>query len=113
VAVKASTGGYDGKGVFIADVKSILENEVEIPFDGDLMIEEFVPCKKELAVLVARDLHGKVNAVYPAIEMEFNESNLVSFLISPANIDVSIEQKADNKLRCNVRMHLTAQVYLP
>ena len=41
VAVKASTGGYDGKGVFIADVKSILENEVEIPFDGDLMIEEF------------------------------------------------------------------------
>lgn len=93
VAVKASTGGYDGKGVFIADVKSILENEEEIPFDGDLMIEEFVPCKKELAVLVARDIHG-INAVYPAIEMEFNESNLVSFLISPASIDVSIEQQA-------------------
>jgi len=94
VAVKASTGGYDGKGVFIADVKSILENEVEIPFDGDLMIEEFIPCKKELAVLVARDMHGN-NAVYPAIEMEFDEqSNLVSFLISPASIDVSIEQQA-------------------
>ncbi|HUM52361.1 MAG TPA: 5-(carboxyamino)imidazole ribonucleotide synthase [Chitinophagales bacterium] len=94
VAVKASTGGYDGKGVFIANVKSILENEVEIPFDGDLMIEEFVPCKKELAVLVARDLHGN-NAVYPAIEMEFDEqSNLVSFLISPASIDSSTEQKA-------------------
>jgi 5-(carboxyamino)imidazole ribonucleotide synthase len=57
------------------------------------MIEEFVPCKKELAVLVARDIHG-INAVYPAIEMEFNESNLVSFLISPASIDVSIEQQA-------------------
>ena len=100
VAVKASTGGYDGKGVFIADVKSILENEEEIPFDGDLMIEEFVPCKKELAVLVARDIHG-INAVYPAIEMEFTESNLVSFLISPANIDVSIEQKAQQiALQC-------------
>lgn len=94
VAVKASTGGYDGKGVFIADVKSIVENEVSIPFDGVLMIEEFVPCKKELAVLVARNMHGN-NAVYPAIEMEFDEqSNLVSFLISPANIDVSIEHKA-------------------
>jgi 5-(carboxyamino)imidazole ribonucleotide synthase len=94
VAVKASTGGYDGKGVFITDVKFILENEIEIPFDGVLMIEEFVPCKKELAVLVARDMHGN-NAVYPAIEMEFDEqSNLVSFLISPANIDVSIEQQA-------------------
>ena len=93
VAVKASTGGYDGKGVFISDTKSIIENLVEIPFDGTLMIEEFVSCKKELAVLVARNIHGN-NAVYPAIEMEFNESNLVSFLISPANIDNSIQKKA-------------------
>jgi 5-(carboxyamino)imidazole ribonucleotide synthase len=94
VAVKASIGGYDGKGVFITEVKSILNNEIEIPFDGELMIEEFIPCKKELSVLVARDIHGN-NAVYPAIEMEFDEqSNLVSFLISPANIDSSIEQQA-------------------
>lgn len=92
VAVKASTGGYDGKGVFIAETNSILNKDVEIPFDGALMIEEFIPCKKELAVLVARDIHGN-NAVYPAIEMEFTEGNLVSFLISPANIDSSIEQK--------------------
>jgi len=101
VAVKASTGGYDGKGVFIADVKSILENEIEIPFDGALMIEEFIKCKKELAVLVARDIHGN-NAVYPTIEMEFDEqSNLVSFLISPANIDSLIEQKAQQvALQC-------------
>lgn len=93
VAVKSCTGGYDGKGVFIADVTSILENEIDIPFDGNLMIEEFIACKKELAVLVARDIHGN-NAIYPAIEMEFADSNLVSFLISPANIDSTIEQKA-------------------
>ena len=100
VAVKSCTGGYDGKGVFISDVKSIVENEVEIPFDDELMIEEFVVCKNELAVLVARDIHGN-NVVYPAIEMEFTESNLVSFLISPANIDNSIEQKAQQiALQC-------------
>lgn len=93
VAVKSCTGGYDGKGVFIADVKSILENPASIPFDDALMIEEFVECKKELAVLVARDTRGN-NAVYPAIEMEFTDSNLVSFLISPANIDVAVEQQA-------------------
>lgn len=93
VAVKSCTGGYDGKGVFITDVKSILENVEIIPFDDELMIEEFIPCKKELAVLVARDIHGN-NAIYPAIEMEFTESNLVSFLVSPANIDSSIEQRA-------------------
>ena len=93
VAVKSCTGGYDGKGVFISEVKSILENSEIIPFDDELMIEEFIPCKKELAVLVARDIHGN-NAIYPAIEMEFTESNLVSFLVSPANIDSSIEQHA-------------------
>lgn len=100
VAVKSCTGGYDGKGVFIADTKSILENKVEIPFDDELMVEEFVTCKKELAVLVARDIHGN-NAVYPAIEMEFAESNLVSFLISPANIESAIENKAQQiALQC-------------
>ena len=100
VAVKASTGGYDGKGVLIAEVNSILKNEIEIPFEDELMIEEFVACKKELAVLVARDRHGN-NAVYPAIEMEFTESNLVSFLISPANIDSAIEQQAQKiALQC-------------
>ncbi len=93
VAVKSCTGGYDGKGVFISDVKSIIENSNIIPFEDALMIEEFVVCKKELAVLFARDIHGN-NAVYPAIEMEFTESNLVSFLISPANIDIAVEQQA-------------------
>lgn len=93
VAIKSCTGGYDGKGVFISDVASILENPNSIPFDDALMIEEFVACKKELAVLVARDQHGN-NAVYPAIEMEFTESNLVSFLISPADINPEIEKQA-------------------
>ncbi len=93
VAIKSCTGGYDGKGVFISDVASIIANPNSIPFDDALMIEEFVACKKELAVLVARDQHGN-NAVYPAIEMEFTESNLVSFLISPAQIDATIESEA-------------------
>lgn len=100
VAIKASTGGYDGKGVLIAEVNSILKDEIEIPFEDELMIEEFVVCKKELAVLVAQDIQGN-NAVYPAIEMEFTESNLVSFLISPANIDSAIEQQAQKiALQC-------------
>ncbi|HQV76856.1 MAG TPA: 5-(carboxyamino)imidazole ribonucleotide synthase [Chitinophagales bacterium] len=100
VAIKSCTGGYDGKGVFIAMVNDILENQTHIPFDGELMIEEFVECKKELAVLVARDQHGN-NAVYPCIEMEFTDSNLVSFLISPANIEQHIEQQAQQiALQC-------------
>lgn len=101
VAVKACTGGYDGKGVFIADRNSILENPEIIPFDTALMVEEFVPCKTEIAVLVARNRKGEL-AVYPAIEMEFDpQSNLVSFLISPANIPLHLEQRAEQiALQC-------------
>ncbi len=101
VAVKTCTGGYDGKGVFIADRNSILENPDIIPFDRELMIEEFVPCKTEIAVLVARNRKGEL-AVYPAIEMEFDpQSNLVSFLISPANMPLHLEQRAEQiALQC-------------
>lgn len=100
IAVKSCTGGYDGKGVFITTAEAVLESPNCIPFEGNLMVEEFVACKKELAVLVARDVNG-TNAVYPAIEMEFAESNLVSFLISPAAIDAETEQKAQQiALQC-------------
>lgn len=101
VAVKASTGGYDGKGVFISDTNFILENPEIIPFDTELMVEEFVPCKTEIAVMVARNRKGEL-AVYPAIEMEFDpQSNLVSFLTSPANIPLHLEQRAEQiALQC-------------
>ena len=101
VAVKACTGGYDGKGVFIFDSAAILENPSIIPFDSALMVEKFVPCKTEIAVLVARNRKGEL-AVYPAIEMEFDpQSNLVSFLMSPANIPLHLEQRAEQiALQC-------------
>jgi 5-(carboxyamino)imidazole ribonucleotide synthase len=101
VAVKASTGGYDGKGVFISDTNFILENPEIIPFDTELMVEEFVPCKTEIAVMVARNRKGEL-AVYPAIEMEFDpQSNLVSFLTSPASIPLHLEQRAEQiALQC-------------
>ncbi len=94
VVVKSRTGGYDGKGVYINSKKNILDNIAIIPFDGSMMIETHIPFKKELAVLAAQDRDGKI-VVYPTIEMEFDhKSNLVSFLFSPANIPIHIEEKA-------------------
>lgn len=101
VAVKSCTGGYDGKGVSILDTQDILSDENNIPFDDELMVEEFVPCKSEIAVLVARSRKGEM-AAYPPIEMEFDpQSNLVSFLISPANIPHHLAQRAEQiALQC-------------
>lgn len=93
-AAKSRTGGYDGKGVFLTDLTAIENDPAIIPFDGQVMIEKFVECKKELAVLVAIAQDGST-AVYPAVDMAFHPvSNLVTYLYSPADISPATEQNA-------------------
>lgn len=93
-ACKSRTGGYDGKGVFLTDIHAISQHPEKIPFEGPVMIEKFVPCKKELAVLVGVSQNGEV-AVYPSVDMAFHPiSNLVTYLFTPADISSTIEERA-------------------
>ena len=90
IVVKTRKGGYDGKGVAILSKEEALNN---LPFQGDILIESFVPDALEIAVIVAIAQDGDF-AVYPAIEMYFNpQSNLVEFLFSPARISRELEEK--------------------
>lgn len=59
--VKTVRGGYDGRGVFL-----VTDPEQPLP-DTDLIIEELVPLRRELAVQVARSPFGQV-AAYPVVE---------------------------------------------
>ncbi|MGN6795933.1 MAG: 5-(carboxyamino)imidazole ribonucleotide synthase, partial [Streptosporangiaceae bacterium] len=80
VALKATTGGYDGKGVWIC------ENEdaaADVLAHGlDLLAEEFVPFDRELAVLVARSPKGQ-GAVYPVVQT-VQVNGICREVISPA-----------------------------
>ena len=87
---KLRTGGYDGKGVTIIKSKTDLEST----FSKASIIEDLIPFEKELSVIVSRNENGQT-AVYPTVECEFNEANLVSYLFSPANISLEIEKKAN------------------
>ncbi len=92
VVVKSRTGGYDGKGVQIVE-KAQLELG-NYPFDGDVLLEQFVENVLELAVIVAVDQQGNT-VTYPSIEMYFNpNSNLVEFLYSPAQVSAEIENRS-------------------
>lgn len=92
VVVKARTGGYDGKGVQIVQ-KSDLESRL-YPFEGEVLLEQFVADVLELAVIVAVDQMGNM-VTYPSIEMYFNpKSNLVEFLYSPAQVSKEIENQS-------------------
>ncbi|WP_039831715.1 5-(carboxyamino)imidazole ribonucleotide synthase [Nocardiopsis valliformis] len=69
VVLKASRGGYDGKGVWVVDgpeeAREVVDRAAaeEVP----LLVEEKVAFSRELAVQVARSPHGQV-AVYPVVE---------------------------------------------
>lgn len=86
---KLRTGGYDGKGVQIIQSEQDLKN----CFTAPGIAENLVPFEKELSVIVARNKRGET-AVYPTVECEFNEANLVAYLFSPADISQNIEKKA-------------------
>jgi len=92
IVVKTRTGGYDGKGVCICS-KDDVHNGI-IPFEGSVLLEQFVEDVLELAVIVAVDQFGNKSS-FPSIEMYFNaQSNLVEFLYSPAQISQEVESKA-------------------
>lgn len=87
---KSARFGYDGNGVKIvrqlADLNGLPESEC--------IAEALVPFKKELAVIVARNVSGEV-CTYPVVEMEFHpEANQVEYVICPARIDEVVAQKA-------------------
>ncbi|MDG1954406.1 MAG: 5-(carboxyamino)imidazole ribonucleotide synthase [Polaribacter sp.] len=87
---KSSQFGYDGTGVKI--VRSV--DDIQSLADTDCIVEELIPFKNELAVIVARNADGEVKT-YPVVEMEFHpEANQVEYVICPARIDEKVAEKA-------------------
>jgi 5-(carboxyamino)imidazole ribonucleotide synthase len=65
VVLKAVTGGYDGKGVWVCGTP---EQAAEVLSHGlDLIAEEHVRFERELAILVARSPAGQ-GAAYPVVQ---------------------------------------------
>jgi 5-(carboxyamino)imidazole ribonucleotide synthase len=65
VVMKAVSGGYDGKGVWVCASAGEVEDVLALGIA--LMAEEFVPFKRELAALVARSPSGQ-GAAYPVVQ---------------------------------------------
>ena len=64
--------------------------------DTDCIVEDLIPFKNELAVIVARNKNGEVKT-YPVVEMEFHpEANQVEYVICPARISNEVSEKATN-----------------
>jgi 5-(carboxyamino)imidazole ribonucleotide synthase len=78
IVAKAARGGYDGRGVWMLDGP-----DDAAALDGkDIILEERVPLRRELAALVARSPFGQV-AAYPVVETVQKDGICVE-VIAPA-----------------------------
>lgn len=85
LVLKARFGGYDGKGTRTVRTMEDWEKYKPLWQDGDWLAEEFVPFKRELAVMVARSQTETV--CFPT--METVQTNHVCDLVYPSNTDAS------------------------
>lgn len=80
VVLKATSGGYDGRGVWICDGE---DAAAEVLGHGiAVLAEEYVPFDRELAVLVARSPKGQ-GAAYPVVQT-VQQDGICREVIAPA-----------------------------
>jgi 5-(carboxyamino)imidazole ribonucleotide synthase len=84
VVLKAARGGYDGRGVWVADDVSAATATVSdlIAADTPVLAEERVPLVRELAAMVARSPYGQV-ATWPVVQTVQSDGICVE-VIAPA-----------------------------
>ncbi|MBE9161383.1 5-(carboxyamino)imidazole ribonucleotide synthase [Tychonema sp. LEGE 06208] len=89
--VKVRRHGYDGQGTFIVKDRESFES-ISAKLKGQsLLVEEYVPFDRELAVIAARSPAGEI-AIYPIVETQ-QQNQVCRVVIAPA--DISLDLKAE------------------
>ena len=79
--LKSRTGGYDGYGTFIIKRKSQIKN-TSLP-SGSFIAEKFIPFKRELALLSARNKKAQI-IFFPLVE-SFQRNSICLWVKGPAH----------------------------
>ncbi len=88
VVMKARRHGYDGQGTFIIKNQEELTAIRQKIGNKPVMLEEFVPFERELAVIAARSVAGEI-VVYPVVETQ-QEEQVCRRVLVPAELDPSV-----------------------
>lgn len=115
--LKARFDAYDGRGNFVVKNECDIDEAFEKLANSTLYAEKFVPFVKELAVVSARDMFGKIVS-YPVVET-VHKNNICHIVRSPAPVDDEVKGKAQDLAQkvldalsfvgvCAVEMFLTA-----
>jgi 5-(carboxyamino)imidazole ribonucleotide synthase len=109
VVLKASTGGYDGRGVWMLDTaRQARETVPELLQSGTpLLVEEKVVMRRELAALVARSPFGQ-GAAYPVVEtVQAGGINTEVLAPAPGLSDERVHEAQDLALRVASTLDVT------
>jgi len=90
LVLKMRRHGYDGQGTFImmdpSDLQSVLQKTGHQP----MLLEEFVPFERELAVMAARSQQGEV-VIYPIVETQ-QEKQVCRRVFAPTVLPRTVDQ---------------------
>jgi 5-(carboxyamino)imidazole ribonucleotide synthase len=97
--LKSCTGGYDGKGNALIDNQAGVESAFQELGAGKnpLMVEKYIPFKKEISIIAARGLNGEMK-VYPVGENE-HQNNILYETKVPAEISEELKKEAEELAR--------------
>ncbi len=90
--VKVRRHGYDGQGTFIVKDRASFESICAKIKGQSLLVEEFVPFDRELAVIAARSPTGDI-AIYPIVETQ-QQNQVCRLVIAPADISLDVKAEA-------------------
>ncbi len=91
---KLSRGGYDGKGNKVIRNKGDLEELINSEDSNQWFLEKWVPYEKELALVVSRDINGRIRSL-PLVET-CQSKQVCDWALAPADVPHDVEVFAYN-----------------
>lgn len=86
--IKARRHGYDGQGTVILHDRSQFEETWKRWGYPSVLMEDFIPFERELAVIAARNCQGEI-AIYPIVETQ-QEDQVCRRVIAPAAVSENV-----------------------
>lgn len=93
IVLKTRRHGYDGQGTFVIKDSATLQQKLDSHKASEVLLEEFIPFERELAIIVARAVNGDV-ATFPIVETQ-QENQVCRRVIAPAEISLTVVQKIE------------------
>jgi 5-(carboxyamino)imidazole ribonucleotide synthase len=93
VVIKAASGGYDGKGVWVVRSKADAERLLGAPSGITFFAERHVPFRRELAALVARTPSGASRA-FPVVETVQDDGICVEVVAPAPGLSAGLARRA-------------------